>query len=181
MLERFIEDYADQAYQFAFALCGNVEDARELVQESFYRLIQKWDQYDPSQPLDSWFVVILRNIYFDGTRKYDKRHCVSLDAPAEGRDGDGDNFSELIADAREEDLLGRLERQEASESVQEVLRSLSPEHRAVLDLCDLQGLKYEEIKDVLDCSLNTVRSRLFRARAAFRKAMLERSREVMES
>jgi RNA polymerase sigma-70 factor, ECF subfamily len=181
MLERFIEDYAEQGFQFAFHLCGNVEDARELVQETFFRLIRKWDQYDHSQPLESWFVVILRNIYFDGTRKYDKKHFVSLDAPSGGEEGGSQAFSEIVADAREDDLLGALERQEKAEAVREALQSLSPEHRAILDLSDLQGLKYVEIMEVLDCSLGTVRSRLFRAREAFRKALLERSREVMES
>lgn len=181
MLERFIEDYAEQGYQFAFHLCGNAEDARELVQEAFYRLIRKWDQYDHSQPLDSYFVIILRNLYFDGTRKYDKRHFVSLDAASGGEEGEGESFSELIADAREEDLLGRLERKETVEGVQAALRSLSPEHRAILELSDVQNLKYGQIMEVLDCSLGTVRSRLCRARKAFRKALLEQPREVLES
>ncbi len=181
MLERFIEEYADQGYQFAYRLCGNPEDARELVQETFYRLIHRWDQYDHSQPLDSWFVVILRNIYFDSQRKYDKRHVVSIDVPLNTAEGGTQTYADIIADAREEDLLDRMERLEKVEGVQAVLQSLSPEHRAVLDLSDIKGLKYAQIMKVLDCSLGTVRSRLCRARKAFRKAMLERSPEVMES
>ena len=65
-LERFIREYAERAFQFAFRLCGNAEQAKELTQEAFFRLIRKWDQYDPSQPLEGWFLTVLRNVYYDG-------------------------------------------------------------------------------------------------------------------
>ena len=57
---------------------------------------------------------------------------------------------------------------------------LPPEHRAVLTLGDMEGLGYEELAEVLDCPLGTVRSRLFRARAAFKKVLLRQGREVLE-
>ena len=177
MIERFVEDYADRGFQFALHLCGNVEEAKELVQEAFVRAIDKWETYDSTQPLENWFLTILRNLYFDGLRRYERRHGLSLDAP---HPDSGRAFSEVLADRAEEPLLVRLERQEASEAVLAALERLSPEHRAVLTLGDMEGLGYEELASVLDCPLGTVRSRLFRARAAFKKALLSQGEGVIE-
>src|SRR5205823_5511591 len=116
---------------------------------------------------------ILRNLYYDGIKKYEHRFVVSLDEQT--CDGDGPTtYAEAVADAREEGLCEKLEREEAAESVREAFESLSREHRAVLTFCDVQGMKYDEIAAKLDCSSGTVRSRLWRARAAFKKALLER-------
>ncbi len=175
MLERFIREYSERGYQFAFHLCGSAETAQELLQEAFFRVVKKWGSYDPGLPIENWFLTILRHVYYDGLKRCEHRRAVSLDAPVE----EGElSFSEVVADRGEEDLLARLERQESAELVRGILDSLSPEHRAILALCDMQGLTYEEISAVLDCPLGTVRSRINRARLAFKKKMLERMSEV---
>ena len=66
-LERFVREYADQGFQFAVRLCGNTEEAKELVQEAFYRVLRHWESYDPAQSLENWFLTILRNVYYDGS------------------------------------------------------------------------------------------------------------------
>lgn len=180
MLEEFIRDYSDRAYQFAYQLCGDAEQAKELVQEAFYRIIRKWDQYDPSRSLEGWFLTILRNLYFDGLRSYERRNVLSLDVPSTC-DG-GEDGSLTLADAvteDDDDLLGVLARDEDSRQIQAAFDSLKPEYRAVLTMCDGQGLSYEEIASVMDCPKGTVRSRLNRARAALRQALSER-REVVQ-
>lgn len=176
-LERFIKDYSERGYRFAWRLSGNEEDAKELVQEAFLRAIKAWDQYDSSKPLEAWFLTILRHVYVDGVKRYDRRNSVSLDAPLSG-EMEGMTFADALPDAREEAMLSRLERREASEEVQAVLAGLSLEHRTILTLCDMQGLSYEEICRVLDAPLGTVRSRINRARAAFKRRMMEAGREV---
>lgn len=176
-LERFIKDYSERGYRFAWRLSGNEEDAKELVQEAFLRAIKAWGQYDPAKPLEAWFLTILRHVYVDGIKRYERRNSVSLDASLSG-EAEGMTFADALPDVREEAMLSRLERREASEEVQAVLDALTPEHRAILTLCDMQGLSYEEICKVLDAPLGTVRSRINRARAAFKKKMLEDCREV---
>ena len=168
MIERFVEEYADKGYQFAFHLCGDQEQAKELVQEAFYRVIAKWESYYSEQPLENWFMTIVRNLYYDGMKRYDRRHGLSLDAP---HPDSGRAFSDILADAADEPVLERLERREEAAGVEAALAALTPEHRAILTLGDMQGLGYEELAAALDCPLGTVRSRLFRARAAFKKAL----------
>ena len=174
-LERFIEDYSERGYQFAYRLSGSAEEAKELVQEGFVRVMEKWDTYDASQPMENWFLTILRNIYMDGMKRYEKRRGVPLDAAI---GPSGMTFAEFLHDGHDESLLERLERQRATDEVQRAMDSLSPEHRAILTLCDVQGLTYVKACDVLDAPLGTVRARMNRARNAFRKAMLEHAREV---
>lgn len=178
-IEAFVEQFADKGYQFAYHLCGNPEDAKELVQEAFVRLMAKWESYDHEQPLENWFLSILRNVYFDGLRRYERRNAVPLDVPVPELSS-GETFADVIADANEEPLLSRLERREAQETVQRALACLSREHRAILTMVDAEGLGYEEAAEVLDCPLGTIRSRISRARLAFKKALLAQAEGVTE-
>src|SRR4051812_12088044 len=72
----------DKAYNFAYRLAGNDQDARDLVQEAFARALEHSGSYDPSRALDSWLLRILHNIFLDGTRRLAHRKTASLDAPA---------------------------------------------------------------------------------------------------
>lgn len=179
MIEKFIEEFADRAYQFAFRLCGSAEEAKELVQEAFYRVIRKWDQYDESQPLESWFLAILRNVYYDGLRRHDRKMALPLDAQVETTaEGEILSFSDVVARDGEESVLDRMVREENAAEVRAALAALSAEHRGVILLSDLEGLGYGEIAAVLDCPEGTVRSRLCRARAALRRELVKRGSEV---
>lgn len=180
MIERFIEEYSEQAFKVAYHLSGDVEEAKELVQDAFVKLIGHWEQYDREQPLENYFLTILRNLYFDGQKRYERRHTVSLDVPA-GESEDSLSFAEALPDEAELQALERLEKQEDSQLVLAALKDLSRKQRAIVTLCDIQGLTYEQAAEVIDCPLNTVRSRLFRARAALKKALLARQGQgVME-
>jgi RNA polymerase sigma-70 factor (ECF subfamily) len=169
-LERFVDEYGDHAYSFAYSLCGNETDARELVQEAFVRIFDRADRYDPTKSLESWFMTILKNLFLDGRRRWERKNGVSLDAPA---GEDGLTVADSIADEREEALLDRLEREEETVRVRRALESLAPELRAVLTLVDVDGIGYDRAAEALDWPVGTVRSRLSRARTALRTRLLE--------
>jgi RNA polymerase sigma-70 factor (ECF subfamily) len=175
---RLIADYSERGYQFAYRLCDNVDDAKELVQEAFYRVFRSWDRYDSQRSLEGWFLGILRNVYTDKVRRYERRHGVSLDMALAGQGSGELRLADAIADPREEEILDRLCREDLRDEVRRALDSLNPEQKAVLELCDGQGFTYEEISEVLGCPINTVRSRLSRARIALRKALLKIAKEA---
>jgi RNA polymerase sigma-70 factor (ECF subfamily) len=179
-LERFVSEYSERAYQFAYGLCGNSEEAKELVQESFFRVFRSWGSYDPSQSLEGWFLSILKNVYTDSVRRYDHRYGLSLDAPlvSDHRGEEGTILAERLADEREEAVLDRLTREGTAHDVRRALAGLRVEYKAVLTLCDCEGLSYEQISEALDLPLGTVRSRINRAREALKAAILETSKEV---
>lgn len=171
MLERLIEDYADRGYQFAYHLCGNVDEAHDLVQEAFCRVIRAWDRFDQSQDFGNWFISILRNIYVDGKKRYERRNAVSLDAAVNAGDSESQTYADVLADGQAQSLLERLEQSRGQDEVRAAFDTLSEDARAILTLCDIQGLSYEEIGAVTGLPPGTVRSRISRARAALRKAL----------
>lgn len=167
-LERFVEDYADRAYRFAYGLCGNEADARELTQEAFVRVFDKAALFDESRPFENWFFTVLRNLYYDGTRRWERR-ALPLDAPV---GEEGLTVADVLPDAREEALFDRLSREEGRSRLRQVLEGLDAEPRALLLMVDAEGLSYEDAGRVLGCPAGTVRSRLCRARRALRRRLL---------
>ena len=97
---------------------------------------------------------------------------MSIHSPVSSEDGEeGLSVGETLADG-EEALIERLEREETTAELEKAMERLNSEHRAVLSLCDIQGLSYDQIAAVLDCPVGTVRSRLSRAREALREILL---------
>ncbi|HAZ09303.1 MAG TPA: RNA polymerase subunit sigma-24 [Elusimicrobia bacterium] len=170
-LERFVDEYADKAYSYAYGLCNNEPDARELVQAAFVRLFEHAGRYDRARSsLENWYLTLLRHIYVDGVRRWERKSRLSLDFPL-GQDGL--TVADVVADPREAALLDRLESQESAEQIRAALATLAPAVRAALMLVDVDGLGYEETAQVLDCPLGTVRSRINRGRASLRRKLLE--------
>jgi RNA polymerase sigma-70 factor (ECF subfamily) len=169
-LERFVDEYGDHAYSFAYSLCGNETDAKELVQEAFVRIFDRADRFDPTKSLESWFMTILKNLFLDGRRRWERKNGISLDVPV---GEDGLTVADSIADSREAALLDRLEREEETARVRRALESLTPDFRAVLTLVDVECIGYDNAAAALGWRVGTVRSRLSRARAALRARLLE--------
>ncbi|MBI5201108.1 MAG: RNA polymerase sigma factor [Elusimicrobia bacterium] len=168
--ESLVTEYGERAYQFAYRLTNNIEEARELVQEAYCRALSRWGKYDTAMPLENWFFAILRNVFLDGLRKYEAEHVLSLNEADEDSQSD---YAEILED-RSERLLEALEREESGKTVRSAMDRLSKEHRAVLSLADVEGLSYEEIGKVLGCPVGTVRSRVARARAALKRKLVWR-------
>lgn len=179
MLERFINEYSEKAFHFAHSLCGDVEESKELVQEAFFRIASRWEQYDSSQPLENWYYAILRNLYVDGLKRWERKNP-SIDVPF-SMEGEPVSYAEVIADSRDVDLLEQMERQDASEYVRGAIEELKPEYRAILTLSDIQGLSYEKLSRVMDCELGTVKSRVNRARMGLKKLLIKKSRKEAAS
>ena len=171
-MERLVAEHAEHAYHFARQLSGSAEEAKELVQEAYCRAFKGWDSYDPSQPMDKWFLTILRNVYVDGAKSMARRGSVDLDAEMRPGLEEVQTFAEGLPDG-EEPVLDRLARESESAGVRRALQGLKAEYQVILTLFDVEGLGYEQIAEVLDCPLGTVRSRLNRARAALRRAVLK--------
>jgi RNA polymerase sigma-70 factor (ECF subfamily) len=169
-LEKFVDDYGDHAYSFALSLCGNEPDARELVQEAFVKILDQADRYDCSRSLESWYMTVLKNLFLDSRRQWERRRGISLDAEI---GEEGLTVADAVADAREVGLLERLEKRESAGQVRKALAGLEPAARAILTLVDVQGVSYEQAAKVLDCPLGTVRSRVSRARDSLRRRLLK--------
>jgi RNA polymerase sigma-70 factor (ECF subfamily) len=177
-VKTLVEDYGARAFRFAYSLTGNIEESRDLVSESFARALTHWDQYDARRPFENWFFAILHHLFLDATKRYDRRTSVSLDALIPRSEEVRCAVGHLKM--MEEGVLERLEREENAKSVQHALEQLPWNYRAVLVLCDMEEMKYEEISKILCCPIGTVRSRINRARAALREILSATMRDATD-
>jgi len=167
-----LKDYLDgknpEAWNFAYSLCQDADEAKELVQEACYRVLRESRRYDPSKPVKSWLFTILRNAFTDSRRCAERKVVFSLDYSVNG--GKSSLYETLAAE--EPSALEQLERIETAAGVRRALRRLGAMDQSVLALCDADGWRYEDAARALKIPAGTLRSRLFRARRKLRDQAL---------
>jgi RNA polymerase sigma factor (sigma-70 family) len=161
--EEVVAQHSGRVYRLAYRLTGNPHDAEDLTQEVFVRVFRSLSSYTPGT-FEGWLHRITTNLFLDQARRKSK---IRFDALAED------------ADQR---MPGRLPSPDSQvldtyfdDDVEAALASLPPDFRAAVVLCDVEGLSYDEIADVLGLKLGTVRSRIHRGRAMLRKALAHRA------
>lgn len=132
---------------FAVSLCGNVDRADDLVQETLVRALANIDRFRPGTNLPAWLFTILRNNF---RSEYRKRR-------REVEDVDGRHTEEMRS---QPDQIGRVELSE----LRVALTKLPPDQREVLLLVGASGFSYEEAAEICGCAVGTIKSRLSRAR-----------------
>lgn len=175
--EQLVRRYEGKVYTIAYRFMGNHADALDLAQETFLRLYQALPGFRGESSFMTWLYRIAANACRDEIRRQQKHGFLSLDgvnsaggeAAAVGCCSAGQSLGAAIISPEE-----AVERRELNEAIQECLNSLSPEHRMVLVMREIQGMSYEEIAGVMNCSLGTVKSRLNRARHSFKEKFHEK-------
>jgi RNA polymerase sigma-70 factor (ECF subfamily) len=161
-----VRRYQDRLYHTVFRLVDNAEDAQDVVQEVFLNAYQSLEAFKGDSQLFTWLYRIAVNAAISHKRK--KRQAISLDAARHGARGAEPQ------DPSEQSRPGyALEQAEQGQRVWQALSRLSPEHRAVLVLKDMEGQKYETMAEVLQVPIGTIRSRLHRARLELRELLEE--------
>jgi len=160
-----------QAYNVSYRLSGNHADAEDITQEAFVRAFRFFDRYNPALPFENWLYRIISNVFIDEVRRRPKTPHYSLDQTLMGENGETNTKLE-IADLSS-DPQALVTDRELDEPLQKGLNALPPEFREAVVLADIEGLSYEEIAQVMGCSLGTVRSRLHRGRKQLRLRVTE--------
>jgi RNA polymerase sigma factor (sigma-70 family) len=160
--EELVRDHGARVYRLAYRLTGNPHDAEDLTQDVFVRVFRSLHRFQPGT-FEGWLHRITTNLFLDGARR---RQKIRFDGLGDGSDerlpSAWPNPSEQLADA------------DLDHDVAAALSALPPEFRAAVVLCDIEGLSYEEISEVLDIKIGTVRSRIHRGRAQLRSALAHR-------
>lgn len=153
--------YHARLYNAAIRLVDTPEDAADVVQDAFLNAYLSLHSFKGDAEFFTWLYRIAFNTAISLKRK--KRMVISLDAHGSGEHSlEPDDPSEYIRPG------AALERTEEEAHLHHALGRLSPEHRDVLVMKDIEGLKYEEIAEVLGVPIGTIRSRLHRARLELR-------------
>ena len=142
---------------------GDREEAEDITQEAFIKAYRSLDSFRGQASFSTWLYKIATNLCIDRarTRKRRPQQAYSLDEPYDKEDDKG---GREIADSRFEPSKG-VERDEMRTIVRQTVAEMPEKQRQVLIMCDLQGMAYENIAEVLGIPLGTVKSRIFHARA----------------
>lgn len=155
--------HLDAVYRFALRLSGSPDQAQDLVQDTFLRAFRAWEQYTPGTNCKSWLFTICRNTYLRG-RERGQRHDAIVASQATPERVAVDPVNPLWASVAERDPEGAFFDSFVDREVLEAIDGLPEEYRTVVVLSDVEGLSYQEIADMLDVPVGTVKSRLFRGR-----------------
>lgn len=160
---RLVETNQAKVYNLAYRMTGNPEDAADLTQEAFLNAWRGLARFGGQSAFSTWLYRLTSNVCIDFLRRQSR--CETLSMTVEGPENESRQAElpdERWCPERE------LERWEASRTLETGLAALSPDHRQVLLLRELEGLSYAEIAQCLSLEEGTVKSRIARARLSLR-------------
>ncbi len=170
--EVLVERHQKRMLNIAYRMLGDYAEACDIVQEAFLSAYRSIRTFRRQAKFSSWLYGIVLNHSKNRLKQIagrSRHETQSIDDPVELKNG---NVSRQMADCGETVADG-LEKREMEEAVQGCIDALEGEYKAVLVLRDLQGFSYEEIGGMLNLPEGTVKSRLFRARAALKDRLVE--------
>ena len=162
--EEVVELHSARVYRLAYRLTGNKHDAEDLTQDVFVRVFRSLADYTPGN-FEGWLHRITTNLFLDGARR---KQRIRFEGAVRRRLGPVGQQGARAWRSPTPCGPGTTTSRRRSES-------LSPEFRAAVVLCDVEGLSYEEIAATLGIKLGTVRSRIHRGRAQLRAALEHRA------
>ena len=162
--------YMGAMYKFAYALCGNRDSAEDLVQDTFLKAFEKFKSFDKGSNCRAWLAAIMRNKWIDQLRHNQvagqtlplEQDIAAKPAQNETEWSDCRDFLEKFSD----------------EQVIKALLTLGEEQRTTLFLIDVEQLSQDDVAQIMDIAVGTVKSRTSRARAALKNELIGYAKEM---
>jgi RNA polymerase sigma-70 factor, ECF subfamily len=154
--EKIYRSSSGYVFAIAYRVTGRMEDAEEVTQDVFVKVYRKLGSFQFRSAFSTWIYRIAMNTAINLYRKRSKERGKNV--PFDDAIKVDDHAAKTAGPAVE------IEKKDNERLVKSMLESLPPEQRSCVIMKDLEGLKYEEIAKILDINLNTVKSRLSRAR-----------------
>jgi len=151
-------------YNIAYRMVGQRETAQDLAQEAFLRAFKALDTFDLKRPFGPWLYRIATNLSINWVKRA-RLPTVSLDAPYPA---DGDDAEPLAVPDTSAEPAARFAQAEMQKQLRQIILSLPPDYRVVIELRHFQEMSYEEMAEALKAPIGTVKTRLFRARRLLR-------------
>lgn len=160
--------HMDALYNFALRLTTDPNDAEDLVQDTIVKAFRFFNSYEKGTNAKAWMFRILKNSFINNYRKTSKK-------PAEVDYDEVSPYYESIRAERTEtsDLENLMFREMMDDDLSSALTRLPEDFRTVVLLCDVEGYTYEEIANMLDVPIGTIRSRLHRGRNLLKTELLD--------
>ncbi len=160
--------YRDHVYNLTYYMLGNENDAYDVSQEIFLKLFTSIDQFKHESEFSTWFYRVSINACLDHMRKANRLKTRYVNHT------ETDSF----ADTSTEPVDSLVLRNQINTDIEKAIQTLSPKLRSVMVLRYIDGLSYEDISKILNCSLGTVSSRLNRGYKSLGKALIHLKDEI---
>jgi RNA polymerase sigma-70 factor, ECF subfamily len=155
-----VERYQRRIVSVAVGMVRNRDDALELTQETFVKAFENLEKFKGESSFYTWLYRIVVNLAIDYRRRDRRQATVSL----ADRPGGGEDIEATLPSQISSDPYHQTRAKEIGERVAKAIDELTPDHKAVILLREVEGLSYEDISRVMQCSKGTVMSRLHYAR-----------------
>ncbi len=166
-----VERYQRKVAAVALGMVHNRDDALELTQETFIKAFENINKFKGESSFYTWLYRIVVNLGIDFQRRERRHPTIALETPTLGGGELGDNLASEPSFEPYRNVRSR----EVGDRVTQAINELTPDHKAVILLREVEGLSYDEISRVMQCSKGTVMSRLHYAR----KKLQSRLRDVL--
>ncbi len=167
--DTLIQKHEARAYQYAFRLTRNEEEASDVVADAFVRVYNALQNFKGQSAFSTWLYRILTNCFLDQRKKDRSRPTSQLESVIQTADGE----LERQVEAPGPTPLEETERNERARSIEEAVAQLPEYQRAMIVMYHAEMMSYEEISAALDLPIGTVKSRLNRARISLRELLLK--------
>jgi len=162
--------HLDLLYNTALRMTGNVQDAEDLVQETFFRAYRFFDKFKRGTNCKAWLFKIMKNNFINRFRKKAREpYTISFDQIEGAESINAQPPAQPSADWQLSPDLDEL----VEDDVKYALEALPAEFRMAVVLSDIAGFSYREIADIMDTPIGTVRSRLSRGRGVLQKRLYD--------
>jgi RNA polymerase sigma-70 factor (ECF subfamily) len=165
--------YRDQLFKSALRMTRSVEDAEDLIQETYLKAYKYYERFAEGTNFKAWLFKIMKNTFINSYRKK------KLQPPKVDFDDVQEGLEETLLDAMQDSNIDPESGVLASEmdhEVRQTLIQLPHDYKMVVLLADLQGFSYKDIADILEVPVGTVMSRLYRGRRMLERTLLRYGR-----
>ncbi len=174
-IDRIVERYENPIFTFGLKMCGHLQDAEDIVQETFFSAFKYLENFREETKLRNWLFKIAARACM---RKRRKKKCepdreISLESLIHKDGSEGKYEIPDWSDDPSDNVL----RGELKEVIDNAILSLPPKYRLVFNLRDTEGFNTEETAELLEISKQSVKTRLHRARLFLRKKLISHYRE----
>lgn len=167
--EQLILKYQNRIYNVVLKICSDADDAAELTQETFVKILENLDKFEARSSFYTWAFRIAVNLTLNYCQRNARLAVRSLDGECEQCDSQAKQaLKEFLSDDSSPDPAVVAQNKELHEIAIGALNSLDEAQKAVLVLRDIEGMSYARIAETLGIEIGTVRSRLSRARTKLR-------------
>ena len=171
-MEQLILKYQNRIYNVILKICADPDDAAELTQETFVKVIENIDKFQGKSRFYTWAFRIAVNLTLNYCQRNAKLDMSSIDEQNQKNDSQATQaMKEFLSDENSPDPVAVAQNKELCDLTIKALMKLDEPQKAVVVLRDIEGMNYTQIAEVLNIELGTVRSRLSRARGRLREIL----------